>query len=328
MPIPSELQLVHRPPRQLQRSFAEEVREGLTRREKAIPCRFLYDAVGSQLFEQICELPEYYLTRAEREILERHGAEIADRVPSGTLVELGSGSSLKTRILLRACLSRHPDLHYIPIDISREILHESARGLLRDFEGIQVSAIEAEYEEALGLLDSVADPQRTILWMGSNLGNYEPSEARAFLRRVRQQLRGGSALLLGVDLRKDPALIERAYDDSRGVTARFSLNLLERINRELGGQFDTDQFCHRALYDESAGCISISLESLEDQRVRIDGLDLTVAFRAGERLHVENSYKYSEEDLDEMAREIGLRPAERWYDSQRRFLVVLLRAES
>jgi dimethylhistidine N-methyltransferase len=274
-------------------SFAEAVQAGLAATPKHIPCRFLYDEEGSKLFEEICSLREYYLTRAEREILEARRDEIADLFPEPILLaELGSGSSNKTRLLIEAFLHRHGGLRYVPIDISRSMLEASALEILETYDSVEIRAIAGEYQEGLRHLRSQTGRTKLIAWLGSTLGNLDRADALRFLDDVGRTLAAPDRFLLGIDLRKDREVLQRAYDDEQGVTARFSLNLLGRVNRELGGCFDLDGFQHHAAYDEEEGRIVIHLESRRHQRVAIDALDLEVEFAEGEGIHIENSYKY------------------------------------
>jgi L-histidine N-alpha-methyltransferase len=306
-------------------AFAQDVRRGLTSRPKTLPCRHFYDDEGSRLFEQICGLPEYYLTRAEHEILEDHAGEITSAVPHGaTLVELGSGSAVKTRLLIEALAPREERLRYVPIDISRSALEESARALLAAHPNLEVRAVAGEYAVGLSLLERLAPAPRLLLWLGSNVGNLHREEARAFLAGVRARLDPRDRLLLGVDLRKDASVLEKAYDDAAGVTARFNLNLLHRVDRELGGRFGAAAFEHRARYDVEAGRVEMSLCSLRAQRVRIDGLDLEVAFASGESIHTENSYKYAPAEIDALAAGAGFDSAGAWLDRAGRFSLNLL----
>jgi L-histidine N-alpha-methyltransferase len=305
--------------------FARDVRKGLTDHPKHLSCRYFYDADGSYLFEAICALPEYYVTRAEREILQARAVEIVapfTRAPA--LVELGSGSAAKTRLLIEAFLRRHPTLLYVPIDISRVMLEQSARQLLDDYPGLGIMAIAAEYREGLQRLQAVVAGPRLILWLGSNVGNLHRPEAVRFLQEVRGTMTASDSLLVGIDLRKDRAVLEAAYDDAQGVTAEFNLNVLARINRELGGHFDLDSFAHRAVYNEEPGRIEMYLISKKEQRVPIDTLALDVTLSAGEPIHTENSYKYSPAEIASLAGDAGFRIASQWLDAQRRFSVNLL----
>jgi L-histidine Nalpha-methyltransferase len=306
------------------REFAADVRAGLTATPKRLSCRWFYDRAGSELFERICALPEYYLTRAEAEILDRRRGEIASLLPEEvTLVELGSGSASKTRKIIEALLQRHGRLRYVPVDISRSMLEDSARALIADYPSLQILAVAAEYQAGLRRLASEAPGPKLILWLGSNAGNFHRGEAAAFLRTVRDGMADHDRFLIGIDLRKDPAVLEAAYDDAEGVTARFNLNLLARINEVLDGHFDPAAFRHRARYDVEAGRIEMFLESLRGQTVAIDQLGFHVAFAAGERIHTENSYKYSESEIAELARGGGFGIERQWLDGERRFSLSL-----
>jgi L-histidine N-alpha-methyltransferase len=357
--------------------FARHVRSGLTATPKQLHSRYLYDEEGSRLFEQICDLPEYYLTRAEHEILERYAGDIVAAIPGcETLVELGSGSAVKSRILIGALLDHSPGLRYIPVDISSEILEEASLGLLSDFPKLSVTALAAEYEEGLRVLpgltsasaeipaphdgngsgagnghgtdalafagrekceaknaapaSSPATPPKLVLWLGSNIGNLHREEAAGFLSRIAAILTPRDALLVGIDRRKSRAVLEPAYDDAAGVTVRFNLNLLTRINRELGGTFDRTGFQHSSRYNEIAGRIETHLVSRRDQSVFLrgagePGYPLTVRFAAGERIHTENSYKYSDAEIAALAAASGLVIERQFQDSAGLFSDVLFR---
>jgi dimethylhistidine N-methyltransferase len=293
--------------------MADAVRRGLTARPKALPPRFFYDARGSELFERICELPEYYLTRTEDRIL----AGLGSALPScPTVVELGGGSATKTRRVLEAVRARR----YVGVDISRSALETAAEGLRRSFPGLAIEAVEAEYAEAIrgGRLPK---PPALAMFLGSNIGNFDPEAARSFLRSL-----NGYRLLVGFDLQKDPAILHAAYNDSAGVTAEFNLNLLARINRELKGEFDLSAFSHRAFYAPGAGRIEMHLVSRLRQEVRIRDLDLRVEFEAGETIHTENSYKFSRGGIEDLAQAGGFRIDGFWTDEKEWFAVALLSA--
>ena len=305
-------------------SLASEVRAGLTATPKRIPCRFFYDEAGSQIFEEICELPEYYLTRAESEILRDRAQEVAQRFSLPiSLVELGSGNSTKTRLLIEALLPEYGSLTYIPIDISPSVLEASALQLLDDYKQLEIRAIAGEYQD--GLRQIRPEPQRPklILWLGSSIGNLDRASADRFVSTLRDAMNPEDRLLLGIDLRKDREVLESAYDDSSGVTARFNRNLLVRINRELGGHFDSEAFDFQAIYDEVEGNVVSQLRSRRDQTVRIEDLGLEVAFAAGETIHTENSFKYSRAEIDVLARNTGFAVEEHWLDTKSRFSVNL-----
>lgn len=316
---------VHAGAETLRASLARDVRAGLTASPKRLPCCYFYDEEGSRLFEEICELPEYYLPVAEREILTEHAADVASHFHERPVViELGSGSASKTRIVLDALLSRYRTITYAPIDISRSALETSAPALLETYPTLDVRAVAGDYFEELQRLDAPAGPPRLILWLGSSIGNLDRPEAAAFLRRIRGTMSPRDRLLIGIDLRKHRAVVESAYDDTRGVTARFNLNLLARINRELGGGFDLRAFRHHSIYDEDAGRIEMYLVSTRDQAVRISHLELLVPFAVGEAVHTENSYKYSLGEIDALAAAAGLGIAAQWTDTGRRFSANLL----
>lgn len=321
----SRLIIRSQPHAALRDDFAEEVRAGLSAKKKSLPCRFLYDAEGSRLFEEITHLEEYYPPAAELEILEARSVHIVSGLPAGTeLVELGSGSGRKTRVLIEAFLASQEELRYHPIDISRAAIEESASVLLADYPGLDVVATCGTYQEAVAALHTDDANAQLLIWLGSSVGNFTREEAAEQMRGFRAAMEPDDRFLLGVDLRKSKEVLERAYDDSLGVTARFNLNLLARIDRELGGRFAGAEFAHDARYDEELGRVEIHLRSLRDQRVRIDALDLEVEFAAGELIHTENSYKYSDEEIDDLAHRAGFVVLERWTDARRRFCEALL----
>ncbi len=297
--------------------FRRAVLAGLSRRPRAIPPRFLYDARGSALFDEICELPEYYLTRTETRILKARARDIARLAgPGAALVEFGSGSSVKSRLLLDAM----PDLAvYAPIDISREHVEGSAARLRRDYPGLRIEPVFGDYME-LRALPPVAEERRRLgFFPGSTIGNLEPAEAVAFLRNARTLLGDDGALVLGVDLRKDTQVLHDAYNDAAGVTAQFTLNLLRRMNRELDASFDLAGFAHDAFYNADEGRIEIFFRSLRDQTAMIGGRQFT--FAEGERVHTEYSYKYDAEGIAALAQAGGFRIAETWTDPDRLFAV-------
>jgi L-histidine Nalpha-methyltransferase len=309
------------------RTFAEDVRAGLTAPRKALPPKHFYDELGSRLFEAITALPEYYLTRAEAEILRTHSGEIADVLGGPVrVVELGSGDGQKTRLLLEAFLELQGALEYLPIDISGSAVEASSRSLLLSYPGLRVKGYVGEYHQALQVMAAEAPPgERTLaLFLGSTIGNLDPAERLSLLRDVRVLLRPGDAFLLGVDLKKPEDVLIPAYDDPLGVTAAFNLNLLVRINRELGGGFDLAAFRHRALYNQGEGRIEMHLESRRQQTVPIRTLGIEVPFAAGETIHTESSYKFDLGQVAELASGAGFRLARTWTDSGERFASNLL----
>lgn len=307
--------------------LADDVRKGLAAQPKRFLPKYFYDELGSQLFEAICLLPEYYLTRAENEILERYSDEIIAAVDGQkTLVEMGSGSASKTRLIIEALLRKQPDLLFMPVDISASALESSSRILLQSYPRLRIEAYAADYFAGLAELGKKPRRRTLALFLGSNISNFDVEEALRFLRALRSVLQKGDALLLGADLKKDPAVLEAAYNDALGVTSAFNLNVLARINRELGGNFDLRAFRHHAYYNETAGRIEIYIESLLDQKVRIEKLDLEVQFTAGELIHTENSYKYDTSGIQRLAGQTGFELSRTWLDSQERFSSNLLLA--
>jgi len=303
--------------------FAAEVLAGLRRRPRYIPPKFFYDARGSQLFDQITALPEYYLTRAEVEVLTANAQEIARRVGTGSLlVEPGGGSCAKVRILLeglRPCA-------YVPMDISREHLRAAAEQVAAEFPWLEVHASCTDFTRAMTLPDSAPEPEgpRVAFFPGSSIGNFDPEGAVGFLAAVAELVGPGGFLLIGADRKKDKAILDAAYDDAAGVTAAFNLNLLERMNRELDADFDLPAWRHRAFYDEAKGRIEMHLVSLRPQTVHVAGE--AFAFETGETIHTENSYKYGIEEFQALAARAGFRPDAVWTDSRGLFAVHLLRA--
>ena len=301
-------------------SFLEAVLDGLSRRAKAIPCRFLYDERGSQLFDLICEQPEYYPTRTELRIIERHAPDIAALAgPRAELIELGSGSSRKVGLLLDAM---DAPAAYVPIDISREQLYAAARRTAAERPGLEVHAVCADYAQAFALPAAGGQGRRVAFFPGSTIGNFTRSEAKAFLAAWARRLGPGAAMIIGVDLKKSTDILDRAYDDAAGVTAAFSLNLLDRANRELGADFDLEGFRHEARWAPDRGCVEIHLVSLADQTVRVAGHAFHLA--RGERLHIEDSHKYEVEEFADLARGAGFDWSCAWTDPQGLFSVQVL----
>jgi dimethylhistidine N-methyltransferase len=306
-------------------SFAEDVRAGLDADPKRLLPKYFYDDLGSAIFEAICHLPEYDLTRNEREIFQAHADDIVSALGEPIeLIELGSGSGQKTRLLIEAILRLQDDLVYHPIDISAGALAASVKDLLASYDRLSVSAYASDYFEVLAARRIEPQRRALVLFLGSNIGNYAPVQARRLLHAIAGAFKPGDALLLGADLKKDARVHEAAYDDPTGVTAAFNRNLLARINRELGGHFDLRAFDFTAHYDVVRGSIESQLVSKKTQRVRIDLLEREYAFAAGEPIHTESSYKFSIEDVIALASETGFRLTRDWSDGGRRFLVGLL----
>jgi dimethylhistidine N-methyltransferase len=299
-------------------SFLKDVIDGLSLQQKALPPKYFYDARGSALFDAICTLPEYYPTRTELSMLEASGGEMADRIGGGSaIVEYGSGSGRKTRLLIRALQPRA----YVAIDISGEQLRNAAEELAREFPAVRVSAICGDYTRHLPLkpLAGIAVSKRVVFFPGSTIGNFTVAEALEFLQNARQVAGAGGAMLVGVDLEKDRRILDAAYNDAHGVTAQFNLNVLRRINAELGGDFNLDAFEHRAFYDSQQTRVEMHLVSLREQQVHIAGH--AFRFSAGETIHTENSCKYSVAAFQDLARRAGFEPSHVWTDPQHLFSI-------
>lgn len=307
-------------------TIAEDVLLGLSAEPRRLPAKLFYDAAGSRLFEEITRTPEYYPTRTERAILEDHATEIARAAGSNlTLVELGAGSASKTRVLISAILRRQLRLEFHPVDVSPAALKEALSSLNGDFTNLKVSPIVADYTDHVPRLDSLP-ARKLVLFIGSTIGNFEPQQAVRFLQRVRRSLQPGDALLLGFDMVKDAQVLHAAYNDAAGVTAQFNKNLLARINRELDADFDLDEFNHVAFWNRRASRIEMHLESRVDQSVRVRDLNRTFHFSFGERIHTENSYKFTTSSIRKLVRLSGFKMEQTWTDPQEWFSVVLARA--
>jgi L-histidine Nalpha-methyltransferase len=301
-----------------QLAFLEDVLQGLARPQKALPPKYFYDAAGSRLFERICRLPEYYPTRIELAITRRHLGEIARFAGRRcVLIEYGSGESLKTRLLIAALRPAA----YVPVDISADALDAAVKRLARAFPWLRLQPLAADFSKPISLPS--ARGRRVVYFPGSTIGNLDHEEAHAFLQMTRAQVGATGAMVVGVDMKKDARLLHAAYNDARGVTAAFNLNLLVRINRELGADFEPRRFAHYAFYDPAAGRIEMHLVALEAHTVRIG--KYYFRFRRGESIHTENSYKYSVEEFQALAASAGWRPRRAWTDARGLFSVHALR---
>lgn len=289
------------------------VLDGLGRQPRSLPPRLFYDDRGTALFERICGLPEYYLTRLETELITRHAADIP---PTPHLVEFGCGTSLKVAPLVDSFLGLRGRVTYMPVDISRAALVNSSERLLAPRPALRVHALQAEFEDAI---DRLPETPSTILLLGSNIGNFERADAADFLGRLR-----GHSVLIGFDMVKEPAILHAAYNDAAGVTAEFNRNILNRINRELGGDFETSRFEHRALFNEARSRVEMHLVSMGDQVVAIQALGRRFDFGAGDGIHTENSYKFTPDDIRELAFQAGFKLKRLFTDPRAWFSLALL----
>ncbi|QDU40317.1 Histidine-specific methyltransferase EgtD [Maioricimonas rarisocia] len=301
--------------------FLEDVIRGLSQSLRTLPCKYLYDHRGSHLFDAICELDEYYPTRTELNIMRESVDEMAERIgPEAGIVEYGSGSSLKTELLLEALDS---PVAYVPVDISDQHLHAAAERMSELFPDVDIIPIHADFTDRVKLPEFPRRSRRISAYFpGSTIGNFTPEEAAGLLGRIAETCHRGGGLLIGFDLQKDVRILEAAYDDAEGVTARFNLNLLERINRELDADFNLEQFRHRAIYNREHNRVEMHLESLKAQSVTVGGREF--AFEAGETICTEHSHKYTIDGFSALAASAGLQLAQYWTDPQQLFAVAYL----
>ncbi|HUI26853.1 MAG TPA: L-histidine N(alpha)-methyltransferase [Candidatus Kryptonia bacterium] len=311
---------VHLDPQQPS-TLAADVLRGLALPQKTLPPKHFYDDRGSRLFETICDLPEYYLTRTEQALLETVAEEIVALTRPRDLVEFGSGASRKTRVLLDALQRPGPAVRYVPMDVSESTLRRSAASLLEAYPALTIHAVVGDYERHLDRLPN--GRLRLVAFLGSTIGNFTPAQAEAFLARVAAQLNGGDHLLLGVDVVKDPAVLHAAYNDAAGVTAEFNRNILRVVNRTLDGTFDPDAFEHVAFFDPQASQIEMHLRATQAHTVRIKALDLAVRFREGETIHTEISRKFTRPETDSLLRRTGFELV-RWFEPANRYFALAL----
>jgi L-histidine Nalpha-methyltransferase len=315
---------VHLTPEDAAIALRAEARAGLTARPKWVSPKWFYDAVGSDLFEEITRLPEYYPTRAEREILVERAAEIASLTGAHSLVELGSGSSEKTRLLLDALRAHGTLREFVPLDVSSSALTDAARAIMAAYPGLRVHGVVGDFTEHLGLLPGA--PPRVVAFLGGTIGNLIPEERDKFLASVREVLDAGEWLLLGTDLVKDPDVLVRAYDDAQGVTAEFNRNVLRVVNRELGADFDPSDFRHVALWNAEEEWIEMRLRAVRPVKTHVDALSLDVEFAEGEELRTEVSAKFRREGVERELAAAGFALHRWWTDPQGRFALSLARA--
>jgi L-histidine Nalpha-methyltransferase len=306
----------------------EDVQRGLSSTPKTLPAKYFYDDRGSELFEKICDLPEYYPTRTEAAILSRHGGAIAALTGGGDLVELGSGSSTKTRLLLDAYTTFGKPFSYLPIDVSKGILTASVAALADRYPQIQFEGVAATYEQGLDWLADHHRQPKTIAFLGSSLGNLNPGEQDDFFGHVRRAMAIGDYFLLGVDLHKSAAILEPAYDDAQGITAAFNKNMLAHLNWRFGGDFELDAFVHRAIYSEKRRRIEMYLDSPQAQSISLATLGLRVTLAAGESIRTEISCKFDWDGMVQRFEDWGLQMVERWTDENQWFGMFLARLET
>ena len=303
---------VYLDPGALAEQMAIDVRRGLTGTPKTLPPKYFYDARGSELFDEITRLPEYYPTRTERSILQEHAADIAAATGAETLIELGSGTSEKTRLLLQALVSGGTLRRFVPFDVDPAVLKDASAAVRDEFPGLEVEPIVGDFEQHLTSLPD--GPRRLLAFLGSTIGNLEPVTRARFLSSVRSSLRPGDAFLLGTDLVKSPERLVAAYDDAAGVTAAFNKNVLAVVNRDLGGDFDLDEFDHVAVWDATNEWIEMRLRSRQDQVARVRTLDLAVSFGRGEELRTEISAKFRQARVAEELAAADLELTKWWTD--------------
>ncbi|MEM6252650.1 MAG: L-histidine N(alpha)-methyltransferase [Cyanobacteria bacterium P01_D01_bin.156] len=301
----------------------QDVLKGLSMAPKALPPKYFYDQQGSQLFEKICNLPEYYPTRTEASILGAYASRITELTGGCELVELGSGSATKTRLLLDAYTSQNYPLHYVPIDVSGTMLQESSIKLLEDYPNLTIQGLISTYEPALQNLPKLQLPTRMVMFIGSTLGNLSPVESHQFLQTISDALTPGQFFLLGLDLQKDVEIVEAAYNDAQGVTAAFNLNMLQHLNNLYNGDFKLDNFRHIATYNTVDHQIEMYLESQQEQSVYLKRLDLTVKFQDGERLLTEISRKFSPQQMETQLAKHGFKLLQTFTDKRNWFGLML-----
>jgi L-histidine N-alpha-methyltransferase len=307
------------------RDHAADILSGLTAPQKHLSPKYFYDRRGSELFDRICELPEYYPTRTELALMRDRIGEIAGLVgPKPSIIEFGAGSSAKARLLLDHLIE---PVSYVPVDISAEYLHRMAQELADDYPTVYISPVVADFTRPFALPEHPVQPERNLVFFpGSTIGNFSRTDAAELLAVMRIEAKPGGALLIGVDLKKDPALLHAAYNDSQGVTAAFNLNVLRRLNRELGANFDLTLFRHEAVYDSERGRVEMRLVSLAPQQALVGGT--RIRFEHGEHIVTEHSHKYSVDEFSRMARGAGFTPQRVWLDDERLFSVHYLTVDS
>ena len=304
-------------------TFAEEIRNTLQQSKKSISPKFFYDAHGSKIFDEICSLPEYYPYTAETEILEKIEQKLLPHLSEEFhLVELGSGSSVKTRLLIDVLFKSQKHLQYFPIDIS-EILDKSAKNLCLDYENLTVTGVVDTFENGLDFIENFDDKPNLITFLGSSFGNFNKTEGMIFLKKINAIMKSDDLFLIGLDMKKNVDILHNAYNDNQNTTAKFNLNILKRINNELGGDFKLENFEHHAIYNEEKSRIEMYLRSLSDQSVKIQKSDLLITLSKDELIHTENSHKFSVSEIEYSLRDSNFEKLEIWFDSKNYFALVL-----
>ena len=304
-------------------SFAEDVKTGLTASNKFLLPKYFYDIKGSELFEKICLTPEYYVTVTEASILKKYADEIAKYNESRTILEeLGSGTSVKTKLLISSFIKKYKTLHYVPIDVS-EIMIQSSEKLIDEFTGLNISGIIADYIEGIEIAANLFTEPKLILFLGSSIGNFDLFHAEQFVQFISSKMNYGDCLMIGFDMVKDIKVLNAAYNDKEGITAEFNMNLLTRMNNELEAEFDLNNFRHFSYFNQDKSRIEMHLVSLKDQQVKINAIDSTINFLQGERIHTENSYKFTKEMIAEIAAYSGLEFSKMWTDEKKYFSLCL-----
>ena len=304
-------------------TFAQEISNTLQQSKKSISPRFFYDEEGSKIFDEICSLPEYYPYNSETEILEKIEQKLLPYLSDEFhLVELGSGSSIKTRLLIDVLFKSQKYLQYFPIDIS-EILDESAKNLCMDYQNLTVTGVVDTFENGLDFIERYDNKPNLITFLGSSFGNFSQNEGIKFLKKINNLMKPDDLFLIGLDLKKDPKVLHDAYNDNQNITAKFNLNILKRINEELDGNFLLDGFEHHAIYDEKKSRVEMYLRSLSNQNVKISKADLDISLSKDELIHTENSHKFSISQIQSILKESNFEKLEIWFDSQKYFSLVL-----
>ncbi|MFQ5573447.1 MAG: L-histidine N(alpha)-methyltransferase, partial [Nitrosopumilaceae archaeon] len=309
-----------------EKTFAEEIQNSLNQAQKFISPKFFYDTTGSTLFEKICSLPEYYLTRTEIKILRELEHYLPEFIDGHRLVELGSGSSTKTRLLLNVLAKVQDEIEYMPIDIS-DILKESSLNLQKDYSNLQITGIIDTYEAGLEFVKEYDNKPNLIAFLGSSYGNFCPDEGFEFLSKINKTMKESDLFLIGLDLVKEKQILEKAYDDSQGITAQFNLNVLKRINQELDGNFDLTKFAHVAHYNEDENRIEMYLRSLQKQSVHIPKANISLTIEKDELIHTENSHKYHLTKILDLFENTGLKIKKTWQDQNSHYTMVLASKE-